>query len=181
MLIVPLDAPHEAPPMGFWETTLTNVLGGIGTAIVLLLGYMVVQWFLAATDLIISYNWKFGIADGAFWAAPNFDIRNRSRSKAYRLANIGYTINGKVFAFDNKSLWGKVVEPGSINNQFEVDPVKGVSSLSELQTLEVTVRLQTGRSFWLRGQGPGQEGRSRLRRWAFRLRNRLEKMMVPME
>lgn len=167
--------------MGFWETTLTNILGGIGAGAVLILGYMIVQWFLTATDLVISYNWKFGIEDGKFWAAPQFDIRNRSRTKSYRLANIAYMVEGKVHWFDNKSLWGKVIEPGSINNDLVGHPVARVGSLGELTGLEVTVKLQTGRSFWLRGQGPGQEGRNRLRRSAFKLRNQLEKLMVPME
>jgi hypothetical protein len=181
MFIVPLDGPQDTAPMGFWETTLTNLLGGVGAGVILLLAYMAVQWFLSATDLIVSYNWKFGVRDDKFYAYPNFDIRNRSRSRAYRLANIAYTKDGKVFGFDNKSLWDKTLEPGSINFFSEVEPVKGVISLLELEQLEVTVRLQTGRSFWLHGQGPGQEGRSWLRRRAFKLRNRLEKMMVPME
>jgi hypothetical protein len=167
--------------MGFWETTLTNVLGGIGAGVILIFGYMIVQWFLTATDLIISYNWKFGIADGKFWASPHFDIRNRSRSKSYRLANIAYRVGGQVHWFDNKSLWGKVVEPGSIYNDLVGQPIERVGGLADLEHMEVTVKLQTGRSFWLRGVGPGQEGKSKLRQWAFMLRNRLEKMMVPME
>jgi hypothetical protein len=142
---------------------------------------MIVQWFLTATDLIISYNWKFGIADGKFWASPHFDIRNRSRSKSYRLANIAYTVGGKVHWFDNESVWGKVIEAGSIYNDIVARPVARVASVEELPRIEVTVKLQTGRSFWLRGEGLGQEGKSRLRRLAFNLRNRLEKMMVPME
>jgi hypothetical protein len=181
MFIVPLDAAPVNSSMGFWETTLTNMLGGIGAAVVLLFGYMIVQWFLQATDLIVSYNWKYGIADGQFWASPNFDIRNRSRSKSYRLGNIAYTVKGEVHSFDKKSLWAYVVEPGSINNEFVVQPVKRVSSMEEMLRVEVTVRLQTGRAFWLRGQGPGQQGKSRLRQYAFKLRNLLEKMMIPME
>ncbi len=167
--------------MGFWETTWTNVLGGVGTGLVLIAGYMIVQWFLGATDLVVQYNWSYKTENGVFHAWPNFDIRNRSRSKSYRLANIAYSINGKPHWFDNKSMMGIVIEPGSMNYDFKPLPVERVSSIPEMLSVEVTIRLQTGRAFWLRGQGPGQEGKGRIRRYAFKLRNWLEKMMIPME
>jgi hypothetical protein len=167
--------------MGFWETTWTNILGGIGAGLVLLFAYMLVQWFLAATDLVIAYNWGYKAENGQFLAWPNLDIRNRSRSKSYRLANIAYTVGGKPHWFDNKSIMGVVIEPGSMNFDFKPLPVPRIDSIAEMLALEVTIRLQTGRAFWLRGQGPGQMGKSKIRRLFFWLRAQLEKVMIPME
>jgi hypothetical protein len=76
---------------------------------------------------------------------------------------------------------GFVIEPGSINCGFKPPPLKGLDSVENMLQLQVTVRLQTGRAFRLRGQGPGQMGKSRIRRLFFRLRYRIEKMMIPME
>lgn len=167
--------------MGFWETTLTNLLGALGAALVFFFGYVSFQCFFTATDVVVSYGWKFGVKDGTFWAYPQFDIRNRSRSREYRLANIAYTIAGKIHWFDNEALWGKPLEPGSIHIDYVGRPIPRIGSTTELLALEVTVRLQTGRSFWLRGQGPGQEQKGKARRWAFKLRNLLENSMIPTE
>jgi hypothetical protein len=131
--------------------------------------------------LVVSYNWKFGIRDGVFYVLPHFDIRNRSQSKSYRLGNIAYSRKGQPHWFDNQALWGKVLEPRSIHNEFEGAPVQRVSSLSDAIDLEVTIKLQSGRAFWMRGQGPGQQGRGRFRRALFWMREKLEKFMVPME
>jgi hypothetical protein len=167
--------------MNFWQTTWSTVLGGICAGLFFVLMYVVMQWFLQATDLIVSYNWSYKTVDGVFYVWPNFDIRNRSRSKSYRLANIAYTRRGEPHWFDNKSVWGFVLEPGSISNSFDVAPVKNVSSLPDALSLEVTIRLQTGRAFWLRGEGPGQMGKNRIQRSAFVLRTKLESWLVVME
>ena len=47
--------------------------------------------------------------------------------------------------------------------------------------LEVTVRLQNGRAFWLRGVGPGQMKLGRTQRIALWLRDKLEKAAIPLE
>lgn len=168
--------------MNFWETTWSNVLGGIGAGLFFVLMYVLVQWFLQATDLVVSYNWSYETVDGVITKVwPNFDIRNRSRTRSYRLANISYTRKGQVHWFDNKSLWGFIIEPGSINNRFDVLPVKNVSTLADAVSLEVTVRLQTRRAFWLRGEGPGQMGKGGIRRTAFWLREKVESMLIAME
>jgi hypothetical protein len=167
--------------MGFWQTVWSNVLGGIGAGLFFVLAYLIVQWFLQATDLLVSYNWSYKTVDGVFSAWPNFDIRNRSRTRAYRIANIAYTHTGKVYWFDNHSLWGFVVEPGTINNKIAGDPVKNAGTLQDALGLEVTIRLQTGRAFWLRGEGPGQMGRGRIQKALFALRAKMESMMVAME
>ncbi|MGA9072172.1 MAG: hypothetical protein WB424_18050 [Terracidiphilus sp.] len=167
--------------MDFWLTTWSNVLGGIGAGLFFVLLYVILQWFLQATDLTVSYNWMFKTENGTFYIWPNLEIRNRSRSKTYRLANIAYTQNGQPQWFDNASVWGFVLEPGSINNSFNVAPIKNVNSLEDALKLEVTVRLQTGRAFWLRGQGPGQMGKRRLQRMLFALRAKLESSLVAME
>ena len=167
--------------MDFWVNTWSNALGGIAAGLFLVLMYLLIQWFLRATDLVVSYNWGYRNDADGFHVWPNLDIRNRSSSRSYRLANIAYTRKGKPHWFDNKSIWGTVVEPGSMNHDFTITPVKRVDSLPDALTLEVTIRLQTGRAFWLRGHGPGRMGKGRLRRLAFWLRDRLEKMLIAME
>jgi len=167
--------------MSFWANTWSNMLGGIGAGLFFVLAYFVIQWFLQATDLVVSYNWRFDTVNGVTSFRPNFDIRNRSRSKSYRLANIAYTRNGQPHWFDNKSVGGRVLEPGSINNDLEVSAVKGIDNVQDALSLEVTIRTQSGRSFWLRGEGPNQQGKSRIRRVLFRLRRTLESWMVPLE
>ncbi len=167
--------------MGFWQNTWSNVLGGIGAGVFFLLCYLVIQWFLQATDLVVSYNWRFDTVDGVTHFYPNFDIRNRSRSKSYRLANIAYTRKGQPHWFDNKSVWGRVLESGSINIDLVVSAVNGVHTAQDAIGLEITIRTQAGRSFWLRGEGPGQMGKSGLRRAAFKLRDKLESWMIPLE
>jgi hypothetical protein len=116
--------------MGFWTNTWSNALGGIAAALFIVLLYALVQWFLRATDLLITYNWRFDTVNGVTNFRPNFDIRNRSGSKTYRLANIAYTRDGAFHWFDNVSLWGAVLEPGSINNQYEVVPVRDIRTIS---------------------------------------------------
>ena len=167
--------------MNFWQNTWSNVLGGIGAGLFFVVMYVFIQWFLQATDLVVSYNWSYKTVNGVFNVWPNFNIRNRSRTKSYRLANIAYTRNGQPHWFDNKSIWGFVLEPGSMNHSFEVAPVKYVDALADVLSLEVTIRLQTGRAFWLRGEGPGQMGKSRTQRTAFALRAKLESWLVAME
>lgn len=167
--------------MGFWANTWSNALGGIVAAFFLGLLYVLIQWFLRVTDLLITYNWRFDTVNGVTSFRPNFDIRNRSGSKSYRLANIVYTRRGAVHWFDNESLWGAVLEPGSINNRYEVAPVRGIHSAQDAFGVEVTIRTQGGRSFWLRGQGPGQMGKGRIQRAAFWLRSKLDSTLIPME
>jgi hypothetical protein len=166
--------------MTFWPNTWSNVLGGIGAGLFFLLCYMIVQWFLRATDLLIGYSWQYKTVGGTVYFWPAFDIRNRSRSVAYRLGNIAYTVNGTTHSFDNDSVKHIVLEPASIND-IEVGPVRDVHTIQDALKIEVTLRDQLGRSFWLRGQGPGQQGKSRVRRAAFWLRAKLERMLIPLE
>ena len=139
--------------MTFWAEVLAIFAGDMFASIVLVGLYGLIQWFLRATDVTIGYNWKW--RDQDFW--PSFDIRNYSGSKTYRLANIAYTKNkGKdIIPFDNESLWGKEMKPGSIEF-LDGNPVPNVNSVQDCMQVEVGVRLQNGRQFWLKGQGPGQ-------------------------
>jgi hypothetical protein len=166
--------------MTFWPNTLSNVLGGIGAGVFFLLCYLMIQWFLRATDLVIGYSWRWEVRDGVvvFW--PAFDIRNRAHSKKYRLANIAYTVKGTPHWFDNKGIMGVVIEPESMNF-IDGLPVANVRNLAEATHLEVTIRDQSKRSFWLRGEGPGQQGKGWTRRNAFKLRALLEKWLIAME
>jgi hypothetical protein len=166
--------------MTFWQNTWSNIFGGIGAGLFFLLCYMVLQWFLQATDLVVSYNWRYDNIDGVITFRPFFDIRNRSRSRIYRLANIAYTRNSEMYWVENDSIMGTVIEPGSMNF-IAGAPVKNVGDTATAFGLEVTIRTQSGRSFWLRGEGPGQQGKSRIRRVAFTLRAKLEKLLVPLE
>jgi hypothetical protein len=134
----------------------------------------VFRWFLLRTDVFIGYAWK--------WEGPNFhpsfDIRNRSGSKTYVLANIAYTKNnGKdILGLDNKSLWGRELKPGTIS-YFEVAPVPKITSGRDCLEVEVRVRLQNGREF--KGQGPGQLYKG-IPKFIFGLRQRMEKASLPL-
>jgi hypothetical protein len=164
--------------MTFWEEVLVIFLGDIFASVLIVLFYALIQWFLRATDVTVAYGWKWEGTD----FHPSFDVRNRSGSKTYLLANIAYTKNnGKDVVFmDNKSIWGKELRPGSIS-WLEASPVRGVTSKSQCIETEVAVRLQTGRLFWLKGQGPGQLRMGRIQRVAFWLREKFERAAIPLE
>jgi hypothetical protein len=166
--------------MNFWTNTWSNVLGGIGAGLFFVLCYLVVQWFLRATDLVVSYCWKFAVHNGMSVYWPAFDIRNRSRSRSYRMANIAYTVNGTPHWCDNKAIMGVVLQPASMNF-IEGTTVRDIHEMADALRLEVTIRDQAERSFWLRGQGPGQQGKGWVKRYAFRLRRALEKGLIAME
>jgi hypothetical protein len=168
----------------FWREVAAGFLGNVAAGVLLVVFYFVIQWFLAATDIVVGYNWRF---DGDMSAPrnirPSFDIRNRSRSKTYYLANIGYLIDARpVASFDNKSVWGTQLKPGTIVH-VEAAPIVNpkFTSLAQCTATEVHVRLQNGRMFWLKGAGPGQLRIGRIQRAAFSLRDRLERAAIPME
>jgi hypothetical protein len=168
--------------MAFWKEVAADFLGNVFAGALLVLFFVVIQWFLRATDITIGYSWRFdGTLDRPRNFRPSFDIRNRSGSRTYLLANVAY-LKGKkpVAALDNKSLWGKELRPGSIEF-LEAGPVASLTSLAECIQIEVHVRLQTGRMFWLMGSGPGQLRMGRLQRAAFWLRNKFETAAVPLE
>src|SRR6266852_8533840 len=95
------------------------------------------RWFLLKTDVLVGYSWK---RQGFTNFSPSFDIRNRSGSKTYVLGNIAYTKNNgkEVLTFDNKSLWGKELKPGSIT-YLEASPVPKITSRQQCPDIEVTV------------------------------------------
>jgi hypothetical protein len=164
--------------MTFWCEVLAIFIGDVLASALLVLFYALIQWFLRATDIIIGYGWKY---EGPNFH-PSFDVRNRSGSKSYLLANIAYTRNnGKdVVWFDNKSIWGKELRPGSIA-YLESSAVPKITSIPECIGIEVAVRLQSGRLFWLKGQGPGQLRMGRVQKVAFWLRDKFEKAAIPLE
>jgi hypothetical protein len=131
------------------ETLGAGFVGYVFAGWVFVLIYLAIQWFMQATDITISYNW---IRVGGI-CHPVFEIRNRSKSKTYMLAKIEYS-NGpdRLAWFDNKSLMGKVLKPGSINQFEEIAPVRNTSSIAECMQLRVAVRLQTGRKLWIPGR-----------------------------
>jgi hypothetical protein len=164
--------------MKFWLELMAGFLGYVFVGWVFALLYIALQWFLQATDVTVACNWS---REGTS-CHPNFDIRNRSKSKTYLLANIAYS-NGadRLVWYDNKSLMGKELRPGSINDFQEVAPVKNSSTISECLRLQVTVRLQTGRKLWLDCQGPEQPVKDRIQRAAFRLRSFIENRTTLMQ
>jgi hypothetical protein len=165
--------------MTFWGEVLAIFLGDILASMLLIALYVAIQWFLRATDVTVSYNWSWKDKD----CFPNFEIRNRSGSRTYRLANIAYTRNGgiEIVGFDNDSIWGQELGPGSIQGrEFKVAPVRGITTSQQAMGLEVTVHLQNGRSFWLRGVGPGQMEMGRIQRTAFWLRGKFETGAIPL-
>jgi hypothetical protein len=138
--------------MGFWGEVAAGFLGNIFAGFLLVALYVLIQWFLQVTDITIGYGWE----QEPHSLRPSFDIRNLSRSRAYVLSNIAYLRNGKpVASFDNTSVWGTELKPGSIVYPKAV-PVAAFTSLEDCLKTEVHVRLQGKRMFWLRGQGPGQ-------------------------
>jgi hypothetical protein len=169
--------------VGFWHEVAAGFLGNMAAAMLITMIYVIIQWFLAATDIVISYNWSYdGTQHQANNFRPNFDIRNRSRSKTYYLANIQYSDDGKMLWIDNKSVLDVELKAGTIR-WVTAGPVKNLHAVpvsKGLQT-EVHVRLQNGRAFWLKGQGPGQLRMGRIQRTAFRIRNALERWAVPTE
>lgn len=167
--------------MTFWIGTLSNFLANLLAGVLLVIGYVIVQWFLAVTDIVISYNWRFdGTPDAPRNLRPNFDIRNRSRSKSYFLGNVVYRDHRPAPHFDNESIWGKELKPGSIEF-VEAAPVAGVVTLAQGLETQVHVQLQNGRTFWLKGTGPGQLRVGRFQRIAFWLRKKLGTSAFPME
>jgi hypothetical protein len=168
--------------MEFWREVATGFVGNVAAGVVLVIFWFATQWFLAATDIVIGYSWRF---DGDFRnphnLRPSFDIRNRSRSKTYYLANIAYLVDHKPVAkFDNKAIWGTELKPGTIT-YVEGAPVVAFASLDACLKSGVHVCLQNGREFWLKGQGPGQLRTGRIQRLAFWLRKKIESAAVPME
>lgn len=141
--------------------------------------YRIVPWFLRATDVIVGYNRSW---EGTQFH-PNFDIWNRSWTKQYLLAKIAYTRNNgkEVVWFDNKSIWDKELPLSSIRHFSNIAAVPKITSLAQCTELEITVRLQTGRLFWLRGHGPNQLRVSNLQRAAFWQREKIARSAMPFE
>jgi hypothetical protein len=168
--------------MGFWHEVTAGFLGNVFAGVLLVAFYVGIQWFLQVTDITIGYSWVFdGTPDQPFNMRPSFDMRNLSRSKTYIISNVAY-LKGKqpVAPFDSKSVWGRELRPGSIAF-FEAAPIKGLTSLAECIQIEVHVRLQGKRLFWLKGSGPGQLHKGRIQRAAFWLRDKLERAAFPLE
>jgi len=175
----------EGESVGFWANTFSNFLGGVAAAIVVVACYVGIQWFLRITDLTLGYNWIFdGGKDNAHNFRPSFDIRNRSQSRSYKLANIAYTRGRKLCGIDNKSVWGESLEPGSIEFLDKIAPVPAINDLADSLQVEVTVRLQNGRGkhFYIRGSGPGQlNPAGKIKNFSFRVRDWLEEIGFPLE
>src|SRR6266481_841169 len=114
---------------------IIGYISAAGVASVLLFAY---RWFLLKTDVMVGYNWSW---QGTNFH-PNFDIRNRSGSKIYVIGNIAYTRNNgkEIITFDNKSLWGHELKPGTIVH-LEAAPVPKVHSMADCLKVEVSLRL----------------------------------------
>jgi hypothetical protein len=146
-------------------------------------GYFGFRWFLQATDVVVRYRWDFnGTPLHPREFRPNLDIRNHSKSHTYLLASIEYRLNGVAappLDIDNRSLWGKELKPGTIQHFADVAPVKRIISFNQAFNVEVLVRTQSGKDFWLKGQGPKQSYQ-RIQRVAYRLRDVLDKSAIPL-
>src|ERR1700728_1066242 len=113
--------------MTFWLEVAAGFLGSVFAGLFFAFWYAILQWFLHATDVKMAYNWSW---DGPY-CHPNLDIRNRSKSRTYFLADIKYQRSGEgaLVWIDRESVWGKELKPGSINFISEVAPIRGVSSI----------------------------------------------------
>ena len=178
----------EFRSVGFWHEVFAGFLANMFAAVLITAFYVLVQWFLAATDVVFSYSWRF---DGTMEDARNFRpairVVNRSRTRSYYLGNIRYDrleekdIRTNLW-FDNKSIMGMELKPGKISYiEGGVVPYLNNVPLSHCVKLRLTVQLQTGRKFWLKGQGPGQQGMGRIQRRAFILRDWFDTRAFPLE
>jgi hypothetical protein len=133
--------------MNLWHA-IVGALLACGTTVLVFM----FKWFMLATDVKVNYNWT----QSRVGSRPNFDIRNRSRSKTYLLGNIVYKKGNSIvpIAIDNKSLWEKELKPGSITFFQEVAPVGKITTLEQCMETKVYVRLQNERE--MKGEGPGQ-------------------------
>jgi hypothetical protein len=149
----------------------------IASGLLLFLLRWVWRVFMRLTDITFSYNWSFdGSLESPRNFRPNLDIRNSSQSRTYRIANVKYTLRSQL-AFDNDSIWGRELKPGSIEFA-SAKPVPLLTSLIDATATRVAIRLQDGRE--IVGQGPGQE-LSRVRRLARSLRSRFDKASLSVE
>jgi len=166
----------------FLISTLANFIGSVLAGFALVGLYVLIQWFLAATDVEIGYSWSFqGPITMPTGVWVNLDVRNRSRSRTYYLANIAYMKDGQpVAAFDNETVWGTELKPGTITFVAGA-PLRSFSMPVDCLNAEVEVRLQNGKQFWSRASGPGQHKRGRVQSAAFWLRAKLEKWAFPVE
>lgn len=153
------------PAMKLWATLSAGVIPAL---------IITFRWFLLKTDVHVGYVWKW-IGNNFY---PSFDIRNLSRSATYVLGNIAYTRNNgrEILPFDNQSLWGHELKPGTIS-YLNGGVVSQITSLGECPAVEVRIRLQNGREF--KGQGPGQLFTG-VRKLAYTLRQRIEKSSLPL-
>ena len=151
--------------MTFWAEVLAIFIGDIFASVIIIVLYAIVQWFLRATDVTVSYNWGWKGID----YSPNFDIRNRSGSRTYQLANIAYTKDKgkKVVWFDNESLWGKELKPSkSVGCRFDSYRAHHLSlQPQDLRSTLVLRLLQSGheldnalRRFAISNQPPDGDG-----------------------
>jgi len=164
--------------MTFWQEVLAIFIGDVFASALIVLLYVGIQWFLRATDVKISYNWSWN-GPNVF---PNFDIRNRSGSITYFLANVAYKRDNKTIWIDNDSLWDVELRPGAIKGRvLKVKPVQGIETVKDALRLEVEVRLQNGTNFWRKGTGPGQLQMGRIQTAAFWLRDKVEKAAITLE
>jgi hypothetical protein len=136
--------------------------------------YLALQWFVRATDISVNFDWS---REGSR-CHPNFEIRNRSRSRSYRLANIAYinSSDGLIW-FDHQSIMGKELTPRSTHRFVEVSPVRNSSVISDCLRLQVALTLHTGRMLWLNSQRPSKPFTDWLRRTAFKLRNLVDRTL----
>jgi hypothetical protein len=172
--------PSTLMGMTFGKEVLSGSLGSIFAGLFFVFWYAAFQRLLQSTDVLVGYTWRY---NGSQFH-PSFDIRNRSKSRTYLLANIAYTNKGVLAPIwiDNKSLWGIELKPGSINYFEAVAPVRDVHSMPECIRVQVKVRVQTGREF--SGAGPGQDRKqamSRGQRIAYWIRDFFDKNAIPME
>jgi hypothetical protein len=156
--------------MSLWHTLVAGLLACVPVL------FFLFKWFLLETDVTVSYNWS----QSRLGSCPNFNIRNRSRSRTYLLGNVVYKSSASVtpVAIDNKSLWEQELKPGSTKFFQNVAVVADITTMQQCLQTMVYVRLQNGRE--IKGQGPGQL-LGRFRRVAFWLRRKLDVLAVPVE
>ena len=154
-----------------WAEIAAAFLAYIFVGWVFLLLYLALQRFIAATDVTFDYSWS---RDGDR-LHPNIRVRNHSKSRTYTLAGIAYRNEiDRLVWLDNKSLMGKQLKPLSVEDFQDIAPVRNGASVADCMQMRVMLRLESGRSVWLEGQGPASPRKVEVQRAACMLRDMID-------
>lgn len=157
--------------MKIWTEIAAAFLAYVFVGWVFVLLYLALRRFMAATDVTFDYSWS---REGDR-LHPNIRVRNHSKDRTYTLAGIAYRNEiDRLVWLDNRSLMGKELPPQCELEFQEIAPVRNGASVSDCMQMRVMLRLQSGRSVWLEGQGPTSVRKVEVQRAACLLRDMID-------